>query len=398
MSSRNIFSGNWITLRDLPPLVSFCQRHKRSLMIFGGAGIGKSQAVKQIADSLFGPGDNLVDFRLADKDNTDLTGVQIPYTDDNGITRTVYALPDFWPRDPNWKGIVFLDELLHAEPYLQKLAFQIMLDRRIGTYQFPEGAVLVAAGNRAGDGTAVTPLEAPLANRMMLVELVYSATVFIEDFAMQSGVHSSIIGFLSRKNSAIENYEEMLDIGCPSYATPRTWVFSSDVLYDYDAGLLSATLAKVALQGYIGTPLMTELWAYHTKLRDMVPIEDVMNGTARDPGNLPSDSLWILGSEGAIWLRKAIVDTNYTDDQIIEFSGNFLQYLYDHFMDQNRDFVSSIFLSFIKENAFGKALLTTASNRDKLPARLLKAKPIIMKIMADFQVNYAEDIKLIEGK
>ena len=84
MSSRNIFSGNWITLRDLPPLVQFCQRHKRSLMIFGGAGIGKSQAVKQIADSLFGPGDNLVDFRLADKDNTDLTGVQIPYTDDNG--------------------------------------------------------------------------------------------------------------------------------------------------------------------------------------------------------------------------------------------------------------------------------------------------------------------------
>lgn len=398
MSSRNIFSGNWITLRDLPPLVQFCQRHKRSLMIFGGAGIGKSQAVKQIADSLFGPGDNLVDFRLADKDNTDLTGVQIPYTDDNGVTRTVYALPDFWPRDPNWKGIVFLDELLHAEPYLQKLAFQIMLDRRIGTYQFPEGAVLVSAGNRSGDGTAVTPLEAPLANRMMLVELAYSATVFIEDFAMQNGVHSSIIGFLSRKNSAIENYEEMLDIGCPSYATPRTWVFASDVLYDYDAGLLSATLAKVALQGFIGTPLMAELWAYHTKLRNMVSIEDVMNGTAQDPGDLPSDSLWILGSEGAIWLRKAIADTNYTDDQIIEFSGNFLQYLYDHFMDQNRDFVSSIFLSFIKENAFGKALLTTASNRDKLPARLLKAKPIIMKIMADFQVNYAEDIKLIEGK
>lgn len=398
MSSRNIFSGNWITLRDLPPLVSFCQRHKRSLMIFGGAGIGKSQAVKQIADSLFGPGDNLVDFRLADKDNTDLTGVQIPYTDDNGVTRTVYALPDFWPRDPNWKGIVFLDELLHAEPYLQKLAFQIMLDRRIGTYQFPEGAVLVAAGNRAGDGTAVTALEAPLANRMMLVELTYSASVFIEDYAMQNGIHSSIIGFLSRKNSAIENYEEMLDIGCPSFATPRTLTYASDVLYDYDANLLPANLAKVALQGFIGTPLMAELWAYHTKIRNMVPIEDVMNGTAQYPGDLPSDSLWILGSEGAIWLRKAIADTNYTDDQIIEFSGNFLQYLYDHFMDQNRDFVSSIFLSFIKENAFGKALLTTASNRDKLPARLLKAKPIIMKIMADFQVNYAEDIKLIEGK
>ena len=90
--------------------------------------------------------DNLVDFRLADKDPTDVVGVQIPVTDDNGKTRTVYALPDFWPEDPDWEGIIFLDELLHADNYLQKVAFQIVLDHKIGKYTFPKGAVLQRQG------------------------------------------------------------------------------------------------------------------------------------------------------------------------------------------------------------------------------------------------------------
>lgn len=223
MSSRNIFAEHHITLRDLPEEIRFCQRHKHSLMILGGAGLGKSASIKQCADMLFGQrSDNMVDFRLADKEPSDASGVQIPVTDDNGETRTVYAIPDFWPRDPNWEGIIFLDELLHAEPYLQKLAFQIMLDRKIGTYTFPEGAVMVGAGNRSGDGTSVFMMEAPLANRMVIVELIYDTSVFIQDFAMLNDVNPSVIGYLSVNVGDIENYEAMAEINCPSFATPRT--------------------------------------------------------------------------------------------------------------------------------------------------------------------------------
>ncbi|AKJ73543.1 hypothetical protein SP40_102 [Salmonella phage 40] len=181
-------------------------------MMFGGAGLGKSQAMKQVANMLFGErDDNLIDFRLADKEPSDVVGVQIPVTDDNGVTRTVYAIPNFWPEDPNWKGIVFLDELLHAEPYLQKVAYQIMLDHRIGTYVFPKGAVFAGAGNRPGDGTAVSMLEAPLANRMILVELDYDTTVWLQDYALHNDVHPTIVGFISANPGKIENYEEMLE-------------------------------------------------------------------------------------------------------------------------------------------------------------------------------------------
>uniref|UniRef100_A0AAU7PIG4 MoxR ATPase n=1 Tax=Salmonella phage SalP219 TaxID=3158864 RepID=A0AAU7PIG4_9CAUD len=400
MSSRNIFDDNRITLRDVPDLVKFCQRRNKALMMFGGAGLGKSQIIKQVANMLFGErDDNLVDFRLADKEPSDVVGVQIPVTDDNGITRTVYAIPDFWPQDPNWKGIVFLDELLHAEPYLQKVAYQIMLDHRIGTYNFPKGAIFVGAGNRPGDGTAVSMLEAPLANRMVLVELDYDASVWLQDYALHNDVHHNVVAFIGANPGKLENYEEMLGINSPSYATPRTWVTASDALYDYDAGLLSARLTKAALQGSIGKPLTEELWYYHTRVANMVPIESIMDGSiTKHTGSDASDVLWTLGSQGSIWLRKAMQNTNYTDDQIIEFASNFLKYMYENFgkhdTSSNRDFVSSIFLSFIQENSFGKAILRDG-NRERLPAKLLAKYPVVMQIIQEYNANFGEDVDKI---
>lgn len=398
MSSRNIFQEHHITLRDLPEEIKFCQRRKRSLMILGGAGLGKSDAIKQCANMIFGERhDNLVDFRLADKEPSDASGVQIPITDDNGDTRTVYAIPDFWPRDPNWEGIIFLDELLHAEPYLQKLAFQIMLDRKIGTYTFPKGAVMVGAGNRSGDGTSVFMMEAPLANRMIIVELMYDTKVFIDDYAMHNDVHSSVIGYLSVNVGDIENYEEMAEIGCPSYATPRTWVVASDILHDYCAGLLSSRLAQTNLQGCIGTVLAKQLWIYHTRIANLTPIEDIMRGAVKKhTGPSTTDILWMYGSQGAIWLRKAVANTDYTDDEIVEFSENFLMYMHSNFHDMNADFVSSIFLSFLTENAYGKAILTSG-NREKLPAKLIAQAPVVMTIVAEYRASYASSVEQIIG-
>lgn len=399
MSSRNIFVEHHITLRDLPDEIRFCQRHKHSLMILGGAGLGKSASIKQCADMLFGQRpDNMVDFRLADKEPSDASGVQIPVTDDNGETRTVYAIPDFWPRDPDWKGIIFLDELLHAEPYLQKLAFQIMLDRKIGTYTFPEGAVMVGAGNRSGDGTSVFMMEAPLANRMIIVELTYDTSVFIQDFAILNDVHPSIIGYLSVNVGDIENYEAMAEIGCPSFATPRTWVTASNILWDYDAGLLSSRLAQTNLQGCIGTTLAKQLWAYHTRIANLTPIEDIMSGKVTEhSGASTTDVLWMYGSQGNIWLRKAIANRDNSDDKIIEFSSNFLMYMHNNFKDMNKDFVSSIFMSFLVENAYGKALLMDGT-REKLPAKLLQKCPVVMEIITEYRADYQKAVEEIVGK
>lgn len=400
MSSRNIFEDHRVTLRDIPSLMKFCKKANKALMMFGGAGLGKSQVMKQVANEMFGErDDNLVDFRLADKDPTDVVGVQIPVTDDNGKTRTVYALPDFWPEDPDWEGIIFLDELLHADNYLQKVAFQIVLDHKIGKYTFPKGAVFAAAGNRPGDGTAVTMMEAPLANRFIVVELDYDASVWMQDYALRKNVHPSVIGFIQANPDKLENFEAMYEINSPAYATPRTWVTASDILYSYEDGDLTSRLAMAALQGCIGGPLMKELWYYHTRVADMVPIEKVMDGSIKEhTGSDSSDVLWTLGSQGCIWLRKAMKNTNYTDDQVIDFSANFLQYLYDNFgkddAHSNRDFVSSVFMTFINDSSTGKGILLDGL-RDRLPAKLLKKYPVVMQIITEYHKNFAKDVDAI---
>lgn len=387
--SRNVFESGQITVRELPAIIQFAQRHNRSVLILGPMGVGKSQVMKQIADNMFGErDDNLVDVRLSDKDPADLSGLPIPVEVD-GTTRTVFAIPEFWPSDPDWSGIIFLDELTHADNYLQKVAMQIMLDHKCGTYAFPKGSVFVAAGNRSTDGAVLSALEAPLANRFIIVEVTSNAEVFIEDYAFLNGVHSSVIGYLKRVPSAIDNYEAMAEINCPSFATPRSWVAASDILHDFDSGIISDAMARVLLQGAIGHTAAVEIWTYHTKKRNLPEIGRIMAGGCKEyVGPKQPDILWILGSEGCIAIRNMMENASISDEDLVSCVANFLDFLWENFKDENRDFVFSVFMAMMKPNALGNALLI-GKGRDKIVAQLIKAYPNLMKIVKEFGEEFS---------
>ena len=106
--------------------------------LWGAPGIGKSSIVKQIADE---KGLDFIDLRLALMDPTDLKG--IPFYDKETHT-ALWAPPAFLPREG--EGILFLDELNSAAPAVQSSAYQLILDRRIGEYELPDGWAIVAAG------------------------------------------------------------------------------------------------------------------------------------------------------------------------------------------------------------------------------------------------------------
>lgn len=395
--SRNIFEENQINIRELNNIVSFCARHKKSLLIYGGPGLGKSEKIQQLADQLFGKrtGDmapNVVDFRLADKEPSDVVGHQIP-TEVDGVLRTVYALPDFWPNDPDWEGFIFMDELLNAEPYLQNVAFQIMLDRRIGKYQFPKGAVMVAAGNRDGDGGATHALIPALANRMMLVELYYDTKVFLEDYAIPNNIHSTIVGMLKKESHLIENYErQCVDGGSPSFTTPRTLVDASKVLYELDAGLITDREKAVMLQGLVGKMTADAISLYHRN-RTLPDIEGIMDGTVTKSSSLSDDMQYVLGMEGTRFLRREVMDDTIPDSQIIEHAKNFLTYLQDNFSATNGDFVMSIFLTFLNKSSAGEALLKANSRREKLIPQLANQYSVVMDIVNEYMDQYAEAVK-----
>lgn len=395
--SRNIFEENQINLRELNDIVEFCARHKISLLIYGGPGLGKSQKIQQLADKLFGKRElsqapNVVDFRLADKEPSDVVGHQIP-TELDGKMRTVYALPDFWPDDPDWEGFIFMDELLNSEPYLQNVAFQIMLDRRIGNYHFPKGAVMVAAGNRDGDGGATHAIIPALANRMMLVELYYDTKVFLEDFAIPHGIHSTIVGMLKKESHLIENYEKQcLDGGSPSFSTPRSLERASKVLYELDEGKITERQKSIMLQGLVGKMVADAISIYHRD-RSLPDIEGIMKGTVTKSNNLSDDMQFVLGMEGTRFLRREIMDDSIPDEQVLLYSKNFLTYLHENFAESNADFVMSIFLTFLNKSSAGEALLKANSRREKLTSRLANQYSVVMDIVNQYMDQYAEAVK-----
>ena len=122
-----------------------CLKKQRPVFMWGPPGIGKSDIIKQIGHET---DREVIDVRLSLWEPTDIKG--IPYYNSNSNTMT-WAPPAELPTDPNSTAILFLDELNSAAPATQAAAFQLVLNRRVGTYILPEGVSIVAAGNREAD-------------------------------------------------------------------------------------------------------------------------------------------------------------------------------------------------------------------------------------------------------
>jgi hypothetical protein len=240
------------------------------VFLWGPPGIGKSDIVKQIGEDA---GREVVDVRLALWEPTDIKGIPY-YNADQG--KMVWAPPSELPTDPESTAIIFLDELNSAPPAVQAAAYQLILNRRVGTYELPKGVDVVAAGNREGDRGVTYRMPAPLANRFIHLE----AKVDFDDFqewAVMNNVHPEVVGYVGFAKQDLYDF----DPKSPSkaFATPRSWVFVSDLLKDDDCDI--DTLHNL-IAGAVGDGLAVKFMA-HRKIAGRLPkAEDILKGKVKD--------------------------------------------------------------------------------------------------------------------
>jgi hypothetical protein len=188
----------------------------------------------------------------------------------------VWAPPAELPTDPESTAIIFLDELNSAPPAVQAAAYQLILNRKVGTYNLPKGVDIVAAGNREGDRGVTYRMPAPLANRFIHLE----AKVDFDDFqewAVMNNVHPEVVGYVGFAKQDLYDF----DPKSPSkaFATPRSWVFVSDLLKDDDTDL--DTLHNL-VAGAVGDGLAVKFMA-HRKIAGRLPkAEDILSGKVKD--------------------------------------------------------------------------------------------------------------------
>lgn len=252
---------------------------KHSVFVWGAPGIGKSSAVKQVAEE---QNLELIDLRISQLAPTDIRG--LPYTKDG---KAHFAPPSFLPT--KGEGILFLDELNMASPSVMGIAQQLILDRQVGDYKVPDGWFIIAAGNRTEDRAAISQMPAPVANRFIHFNIDCTLDSW-KEYAIAQGIDEKILAFLNFRPQLLYNFEK----NQPAWPSPRSWEFA-DTLLSVDLNIESA----------VGTGAASEFYAYQTIYTELPDVEMIFRG---EDINVPHEPSLIYAVCGALINRAKTAD------------------------------------------------------------------------------------------
>ena len=289
---------------------------RRPVFLWGPPGIGKSDLVKQIGEDA---GREVIDVRLALWEPTDIKGIPY-YNAEQG--KMVWAPPAELPTDPESTALIFLDELNSAPPAVQAAAYQLILNRRVGTYELPKGVDVVAAGNREGDRGVTYRMPAPLANRFVHLEMKVDFDDW-QEWATGNKIHPEVVGYVSFAKQDLYDF----DPKSPSkaFATPRSWMFVSELLDGEDSD--TDTLHNL-IAGAIGDGLAVKFMA-HRKIAAKLPKpEDILSGKEKELKVKEVSAMYSL-TTSLCYELQAMAEKH--DKKFNEAADNFFTYMMANF-------------------------------------------------------------------
>lgn len=301
-----------------------CFKAKRPLFLWGSMGIGKSDMIAGIAKEM---GAAIIDLRMATLEPTDLRGIPF-YNKDQGTMSWAppVELPskEFASKYP--LVVLFLDEMNSAAPAVQAAAYQLVLNRRVGTYELPDNVVIIAAGNRETDKGVTYRMPAPLSNRFVHLELRVDFDSW-QTWAVENRIHKDVVGFVTFSKQSLFDF----DPKSPSraFATPRSWTFVSELLEDSEA---DSTLTDL-VAGSIGDGLAIKFMA-HRKIAGGLPLPmDILLGKVTELKTKEVSAMYSLITSMCYELKDAYGKMAKTKDEPKwhEMADNFWQFSMDNF-------------------------------------------------------------------
>ena len=310
-------SGNrTVSPNEAKRAIRKCIKIQRPVFMWGPPGIGKSDIVKQIGAE---QNRDVIDVRLSLWEPTDIKG--IPYYSSKKNTME-WAPPAELPCDKDSTAILFLDELNSAAPATQAAAYQLILNRRVGTYILPDGVSIVAAGNRDSDKGVTFRMPAPLANRFLHLEL---RTDFEDwnEWATKNRQHPQVVGYLNFAKQDLYDFDPKSI--SRSFATPRSWSFVSELLDDDE--LAENTLTDL-VAGAIGEGLAIKFMAHRKVASQMPNPNDILQGKIKKSDIKEISAMYSLTTSMCYELQSANQKNAKNWD---EMSDNFFGFMMDNF-------------------------------------------------------------------
>ncbi len=283
-----------------------------SVMLWGAPGVGKSQAVRQIAKEIeekTGKKAVVTDVRLLLFNPIDLRG--IPTANDDK-TLAIWLKPKIFQMDESSRivNILFLDEISAAPQSVQAAAYQITLDRVVGEHKLPENCIVVAAGNRVTDKSVAYKMPKALANRLLHINVEGSFSSW-KKWAIANGINEKVLGFLSFRQNYLMGFDASTED--LAFATPRSWEMVSNVLNE-----VSDDAEKVypLIAGLVGEGVAIEFRSWNKLYRELPSVEKIFNGTERSIPKSP-DALYALASSMVAYAREHKTEMGKISNSIV---------------------------------------------------------------------------------
>jgi len=249
ISVGNITADYAVTPARLYTLLRRLIKAGRPAMVWGPPGVGKTDVSRLVSDSM-GMVYRGVHTLLTDP--VDLRG--IPQIDEQGRTR--WAPPIFLPHNEKSatgdeaKYLLVLEELPAAPPMVQTAFYSLVLEGKLGEYELPDGASIIACGNRQKDGGAFHKMSNALASRFVHIDVKADVGDWLE-WAMENDIAPEVMFFIQFRPELLHVYNPPIAEG--TFPCPRTWSFVSDILKvqdesdgDDDLPLFRGTIGEAA--------------------------------------------------------------------------------------------------------------------------------------------------------
>ena len=299
-------------------------KSKRPVFIWGPPGIGKSEIVEEITKEI---GGHLIDLRMAQMEPTDIRGIPF-YNKDLGKMDWAppIELPDEEMAKKHKRIVLFMDEMNSAPPTVQAAAYQLILNRRIGKYVLPDNVDLIAGGNRESDKGVTYRMPMPLANRFLHIEM-RSDFVTWQTWAVLNNVHKDVVSYLSFSKNDLYDFDAKSS--SHAFATPRSWVFVSDIMKNHDDTDNDTLFTLVA--GCVGDGLASKFAAYR-KINGKLPNpSDILNGTVKTLEVKEVSAMYSLTISMCYEMKDMVDNKRVTTKEFNPIFDNFLGYMMANF-------------------------------------------------------------------
>ena len=172
--------------------------------------------------------------------------------------------------------------------------YQLVLDRKVGEYELPEGASLIACGNRESDRGVVHRMPTPLASRFVHLEIRVDAQDWLA-WGAANGIAPEVLFYIQMRPDMLHRFDPQSRE--KAFCCPRTWEMVSNIV-NRRAGL-DATTERALFRGTVGEAAAVEFSAFLKVWRELPHPRAVID----DPENavVPENASALIALCGSLY-------------------------------------------------------------------------------------------------